>query len=140
MRACCAGKRATRTVRGLCSYYIYLQYKYTCTCITTIALSFLYISRIIFTLATFFALILHPIDREANYHCAPIVSSGPLLVLDTALGAGAQGIPVDMASEQLHWTQHYRTHPRCPEKVDDLAPWVRDRLNSQAAMLPPPLP
>jgi hypothetical protein len=29
--------------------------------------------------------------REAQLQCAPIFSSGPLLVHDTALGAGKQG-------------------------------------------------
>jgi hypothetical protein len=68
-------------------------------------------------------------NREADKQCLPVYTSGPLLVFNSILGDGVQGIPADSPSLSLQWTKHYHTHPRCPEKVDELAPWVVERLS-----------
>ncbi len=60
--------------------------------------------------------------------CAPIFSSGPLLVFDSSLGQGAAGIPQDIPSQHTTWSKHYRSGARDSSKVNDLAPWVRKRL------------
>jgi len=70
--------------------------------------------------------------REAEKQCKPIQTTAPLLCYDTQLGPREAGIPEGMASSQTMWSTYYRTLGRdcsTPEKVNDLAPWVRQRLD-----------
>ena len=68
--------------------------------------------------------------KESKRQCALIHNSGPLLVYDSALGVGVgDGIPVNLASEHVHWTQYYRHYERTPNVTDVIAPWVQKRLD-----------
>lgn len=62
--------------------------------------------------------------------CAPIFSSGPLLVHDTSLGADSKGIPEDIASLDTNWSKYYKENARMPAKVNELAPWLVSRLEA----------
>lgn len=71
--------------------------------------------------------------RESEKQCMPIHSSGPLLVFDSTLGTGKQGVPSDMASADCHWSQHYRKNPTretAPAKVNELSWWLVKRLEA----------
>jgi len=68
--------------------------------------------------------------REAEKQCAAIYNSGPLLVYDSSLGRGKEGIPKDIASKDTIWSRYYESNPRRPEIVDELAPWVISRLET----------
>jgi len=89
--------------------------------------------------------------KESKRQCGLIHHSGPLLVYDSlsvaidrddgGYGAdnnvndiddnvsGRYGIPVNLASEQVHWTQYYRHYARNPNVTDIIAPWVQKRLD-----------
>jgi hypothetical protein len=67
-------------------------------------------------------------SREADKQCAPVHRVGPLMVFDSALGWGSDGIPTDIPSKQTIWTSYYESNPRRPNNVHDLAPWVLNRL------------
>jgi len=68
--------------------------------------------------------------REAERQCAAIYNSGPLLVYDSSLGHGKEGILKDIASKDTIWSRYYENNPRQPEIVDELAPWVISRLET----------
>jgi hypothetical protein len=74
-------------------------------------------------------------NRESDKQCAPIFSSGPLLVYDSQLGDGKEGIPKGMASENTMWTKYYKANLRRPEEVEELAPWVLNRLESYSGLV-----
>jgi hypothetical protein len=44
------------------------------------------------------------------------------------------GFPPRMASENTAWSKHYRTTARDGSKVNELAPWVRARLEAFSGM------
>jgi hypothetical protein len=69
-------------------------------------------------------------SREADKQCAPVHRIGPLLVFDSALGRGADGVPQDSPSLDSIWSVHYRTMGRDSDNVVDLAPWVLRRLDT----------
>ena len=50
--------------------------------------------------------------REHRYQCAPVHALGPMLVHDTTLGEGSDGIPRDLPSLRTGWSQYYRQYPR----------------------------
>lgn len=67
-------------------------------------------------------------NREVERQCAPVFQSGPLCVFNSRTGDGKNGIPTDLPSQSVYWTNYYRSNPRSPENVQDLAPWVIKRL------------
>jgi hypothetical protein len=44
------------------------------------------------------------------------------------------GFPPNMASASTAWSRHYRSERRDPSKTNELAPWVRARLEAYAGM------
>ena len=74
-------------------------------------------------------------SREANKQCAPVHDVGPLMVYDSACGAGQQGIPPDLPSLAAAWTNYYRHNARNPSLISPLAPWVLQRLDGYAGLV-----
>lgn len=72
--------------------------------------------------------------RESQRQCFPVYSSGPLLVYDSSLEETGF-IPSDLASRETVWTQHYETHPREPDIVDKISPWLEKRLESFSGLV-----
>jgi len=66
--------------------------------------------------------------READKQCAAMHRIGPLLVFDSDLGQGTAGIPPNSPSLEASWTKYYQNNKRDPLNVEDLAPWVLQRL------------
>jgi hypothetical protein len=70
-------------------------------------------------------------QREGQMQCKPIFQAGPLLVFNSSLGDGIQGIPTNMPSENTPWSKHYRNPmSRQVEIVDELAPWLQSRVDN----------
>jgi predicted phosphodiesterase len=67
--------------------------------------------------------------READKQCAAMHRIGPLLVFDSDLGQGTSGIPPNSPSLEASWTKYYQNNKRNPLNVQDLAPWVLQRLD-----------
>lgn len=72
--------------------------------------------------------------REAQFQCAPIYNSGPLLVFDSNLTT-RKCIPMDMPSLDTHWSRYYRLNARNPNNVNELAPWVLQRLATYSGLV-----
>jgi len=50
--------------------------------------------------------------RDTQAQCSKVYAHGPLLVYNSALGNGKDGIPADRPSLNLHWTRYYTEHRR----------------------------
>lgn len=72
--------------------------------------------------------------KESEKQCKPIYQTGPLLVHDSALGQGKQGIPKNRPSLTTWWTRYYEEHARDPT-IEDLSPWLISRLNEFAGLV-----
>jgi predicted phosphodiesterase len=74
-------------------------------------------------------------SREADKQCAPVHAVGPLLVFDSICGEGAKAVPSRLPSLSAVWTQYYTSHPRNPQEVKVLAPWVTQRLDQFSGLV-----
>lgn len=59
---------------------------------------------------------------------SPADMNGPMLVFDSSLGSGKQGIPSEMPSLRSQWSCHYRNNARTPDVVAPLSPWLENKL------------
>ena len=68
----------------------------------------------------------HPLgySREAEFQCKQIVALGPMLVYDSS----ANGM-VQRSSKTSTWSKYYQQNMRQPHIVDQLAPWLAQKLN-----------
>lgn len=44
-------------------------------------------------------------------------------------------VPNPLLSELTHWSQYYQVYPRRPHIVDQISPWLENRLNSYSGLV-----
>lgn len=65
--------------------------------------------------------------REGQRQCYDIHHNGPLLLSDTS--KTRSGILPNLLSLHTAWTRYYRFNRRDPSIVNEIAPWVQNRIN-----------
>jgi hypothetical protein len=73
-------------------------------------------------------IIIFIITSEADTSCEKVFQSGPLLVFDSSLGFGIDGVPKNIESKSCYFSKYYANNKRDLSQTNNLTTRVKEYL------------